>query len=151
MCCAWAGLTRAASAGLQRERIPNWMPWITSVTVDTEDERLSKWVLSTDSTPMKTVLDSLGQRLEYSWTARNLAAVPGQKIHWKSIDGLANKGAVRFYPEGEGCTLKMSIAYEVPDALTGMGPAVSPVLESIIEADLKRFDQYAQDIMAGRV
>ena len=74
-----------------------------------------------------------------------------QKIHWKSIDGLANKGAVRFYPEGEGCTLKMSIAYEVPDALTGMGPAVSPVLESIIEADLKRFDQYAQDIMAGRV
>ena len=127
------------------------MPWITSVTVDTEDERLSKWVLSTDSTPMKTVLDSLGQRLEYSWTARNLAAVPGQKIHWKSIDGLANKGAVRFYPEGEGCTLKMSIAYEVPDALAGVGPAVSPVLESIIEADLKRFDQYAQDIMAGRI
>lgn len=30
-----------------RERIPQWMPWIKSVTVQQEDPKLSRWLLST--------------------------------------------------------------------------------------------------------
>jgi uncharacterized membrane protein len=41
-----------------------------------EDERLSRWVLSTEQ---------LGRRWEFSWLAQNLAPTRLQKIHWRSV------------------------------------------------------------------
>ena len=99
--CTRVPLAVAWDLWSRRELIPQWMPWVTSVVVDEADDRNSKWTLSTDSTPMRAVLDQLGQRLQYSWTARNLAAVPGQKIHWKVSE-----------PQGprEGCAPRATCA-----------------------------------------
>lgn len=101
MRCTRVPLAVAWDLWSRRELIPQWMPWVTSVVVDEADDRNSKWTLSTDSTPMRAVLDQLGQRLQYSWTARNLAAVPGQKIHWKVSE-----------PQGprEGCAPRATCA-----------------------------------------
>ncbi|CAI7921835.1 unnamed protein product [Closterium sp. NIES-53] len=61
---------------------------------------------------------AFGQNLEFSWLAKNLQPIHHQKIHWRSLDGLPNSGAVRFFPSGpNGCKLEMTISYEVPGIL----------------------------------
>jgi len=64
---------------------------------------------------------------EFSWLARNLAPVRGQKIHWASEPGsssggavldISNNGAVRFARRGPGAVaVRLTISYEVPGAL----------------------------------
>jgi uncharacterized membrane protein len=128
--------------------IPSWMPWITSVTVQPEDARMSKWLLSTTQ---------FGLQLEFSWLARDLTPVPLQKIHWVSAGGLPNRGAVTFFPRGPdaggtSCAIQLSISYELPEAscraaspvaagshtptqvLLPVGNSVRPVVESILVA-----------------
>lgn len=61
-----------------RELIPQWMPWITSVKVLPEDPRMSRWTLSTHQ---------FGRQWEFSWLAQNLAPLKNQKIHWRSVPG----------------------------------------------------------------
>jgi uncharacterized membrane protein len=44
--------------------------------------------------------------------------IPNQKIHWRSLDGLPNRGAVRFFPKGpSSCVVELTVAYEVPRLL----------------------------------
>ena len=110
-----------------RELIPKWMPWIRSVTVQPDDPKLSKWLLSTQQ---------FGRDWEFSWLAQNLTPMQHQKvcssvvryahsavyqqtncrlnaylraaaaaqIHWRSVPGstgnaieIANRGQIRFY------------------------------------------------------
>ncbi|MEW5319528.1 MAG: hypothetical protein WDW38_010673 [Sanguina aurantia] len=66
-----------------RERIPNWMPWIKSVKVLENDARLSRWTLSTNQ---------FGRDWEFSWLARNLPPVKNTKIHWVSEPGTSMPG-----------------------------------------------------------
>ena len=44
-----------------------------------------------------------------------------------------------------------ALAPKVPDSLSAVEPLVKPVLESVIKADLERFETYALDVMEGRV
>lgn len=44
-----------------------------------------------------------------------------------------------------------ALAPKVPDGLSAVEPLVKPVLESVIKADLERFEIYALDVMEGRV
>ena len=99
-----------------RERIPQWMPWIQSVKagapgrawprwtrgtapgsaalwrqVQPEDAALSKWVLSTHQ---------FGREWRISWLARNLTPVRNQKIHWRSVP-------VRLRPSGPAMRLQL--------------------------------------------
>lgn len=117
-----------------KSRIPNWMPWISSVQ-PLENDR-SRWSLSTDQ---------FGQHFEFSWVARDLTPVKQQKIHWVSEEGLKNRGAVRFFSEEDGITtrVQIQISYEVPDVLVPFGSAVSPLVEQILKADLERFAAFA--------
>jgi len=101
---------------------------------------MSKWTLSTEQ---------FGQKLEFSWLARDLTPVPLQKIHWVSAGGLPNRGAVTFFPRGPdaggtSCAIQLSISYELPDVLVPLGEGVRPIVESILVADMQRFAALGQ-------
>ncbi|XWS46507.1 hypothetical protein CRYUN_Cryun14cG0073200 [Craigia yunnanensis] len=65
-----------------REAIPEWMPFISSVKVLEDSPDLSRWSLK---------YKAFGRDLEYSWLARNMQPIPNQKIHWRSLEGLPNR------------------------------------------------------------
>ncbi|XP_028786202.1 uncharacterized protein LOC114742100 isoform X2 [Neltuma alba] len=65
-----------------REAIPRWMPFISSVTVLPDKPDLSRWSLK---------YKAFGRDIEYSWLARNMQPIPNQKIHWRSLEGLPNR------------------------------------------------------------
>ncbi|ANM66681.1 Coenzyme Q-binding protein COQ10 START domain [Arabidopsis suecica] len=84
----------------ERESIPKWMTFISSVKVLKDKPDLSRWTLK---------YKAFGQNLEYAWLAKNLQPLPNQKIHWISLEGLPNKGTVRFFPLGpSSCDVEVS-------------------------------------------
>ncbi|XVF32958.1 hypothetical protein REPUB_Repub17cG0127600 [Reevesia pubescens] len=88
-----------------REAIANWMPFISSVKVLEDKPDLSRWSLK---------YKAFGRDLEYSWLARNMQPIPNQKIHWRSVEGLANRGVVRFYPKGpSSCEIEVRLLYTI--------------------------------------
>ncbi|XP_048336629.2 uncharacterized protein LOC107426207 isoform X3 [Ziziphus jujuba] len=87
-----------------REAIPRWMPFISSVK-----------------------------------------PIPNQKIHWRSMEGLPNRGAVRFYPKGpSSCIVELTVSYEVPQLLTPVASALQPFLQSLLIRGLERFATFAK-------
>lgn len=130
----------------EREKIPLWMPWITSVVVQADDPRMSRWTLSTNQ---------FGRQWEFSWLALNLQPLRNQKIHWRSVPGsvggslgasldVQNRGQIRFLRKGaERCTVKLTISYEVPGVMAPFASLLTPVVEGILGTDMKRFAEYA--------
>jgi len=126
------------------ERIPQWMPWITSIEVlEEEPKRRSKWCLSTNQ---------LGKDWEFSWVATNLTPMKYQKISWTANEGVNNRGAIRFLrgKEKNTCNVALTIAYEVPQVLEPVGEALKPLVERILQADMNRFAVYAVDYAKTR-
>lgn len=120
-----------------REGVNRWMPWIASVKILKDKPELSEWTLK---------YNAFGRDLQFSWLARNLQPIRYQKIHWHSLDGLPNRGAVRFYPRGStSCGVALTISYEVPQILAGFASGLSPVVESVLRNDLERFALFAKD------
>lgn len=127
-----------------RERIPQWMPWITSVVIQDGDASLSKWTLSTHQ---------FNRDWEFSWLAKNMTPLKYQKIHWRSVPGsgslgggleIQNQGQIRFQRKSDGsCAVKLTISYEVPGALAPFANLLTPVVEGILQADMVRFRDYA--------
>ncbi|KAK3415352.1 hypothetical protein EUGRSUZ_H00894 [Eucalyptus grandis] len=114
-----------------REAIPRWMPFISSVKILEDKPDLSRWSLK---------YKAFGQDIEYSWLARNMQPIPNQKIHWRSLEGLSNRGAVRFYPKGpSSCIVELTVSYEVPQLLVPVASALQPFLESLLRRGLERF------------
>ncbi|KAG6748356.1 hypothetical protein POTOM_048275 [Populus tomentosa] len=128
-----------------RELIPRWMPFISSVQVLKDKPDLSRWSLK---------YKALGQELEYSWLARNMQPTPNQKIHWRSLEGLPNRGSVRFFPKGsssclvEACDWNLTVSYEVPGILAPLATALQPLLESLLRGGLERFSTLAKSTLA---
>lgn len=115
------------------EQMPRWMKWIDSVTVLDEDPELSRWKLATGG-------------FEFSWLSRILKVTENQIIQWESVDGLPNRGAIRFYDRGaEGSIVKMTVAYAIPGFLGQLldNLFIGRVVESTLMADLERFRAYA--------
>ncbi len=53
---------------------------------------------------------------------------------------VANRGQIRFYRKGPAaCAVKLTISYEVPDALAPLAGTLRPIVENILRTDLGRF------------
>ena len=117
------------------EQMPRWMKWIDSVHVLEDNPELSRWKLATGG-------------LEFSWLSRILKLVPNQIIQWESVDGLPNRGAVRFYDRQGSSIVKLSVAYAIPGLLGQLmdNLFLGRVVESTIQADLERFREYALNV-----
>ncbi|KAG1326128.1 hypothetical protein COCNU_01G000620 [Cocos nucifera] len=97
-----------------RETIPQWMPFISSVKILQDKPDLSRWSLKYEvfgrdvefswlARNMQILQDKpdlsrwslkyevFGRDVEFSWLARNMQPIPNQKIHWRSLDGLPNR------------------------------------------------------------
>jgi uncharacterized membrane protein len=86
------------------EQMPRWMKWIDSVEVLKDNPELSRWKLASGS-------------FHFSWLSRIVKLVPQQIIQWESVDGLPNRGAVRFYDRHGGSIVKLTVAYAIPGIL----------------------------------
>ncbi|KAL5700705.1 hypothetical protein ACHQM5_026119 [Ranunculus cassubicifolius] len=119
-----------------REAIPKWMPFISSVKNLEDKPDLSRWTLK---------YTAFGQDIEFSWLARNMQPTPNQKIHWRSLEGLPNRGAVRFYPKGpSSCVIELTVSYEVPQILAPVASALKPFTEGLLSQGLDRFVSFAK-------
>lgn len=126
----------AYSCYSDREAIPRWMPFISSVKILEDKPDLSRWSLK---------YNAFGQDIEYSWLARNMQPIPNQKIHWRSLEGLPNRGAVRFYPKGaSSCVIELTVSYEVPQLLAPVASALQPFLQGLLASGLERFVKFAK-------
>jgi uncharacterized membrane protein len=114
------------------EQMPRWMKWIDSVHILEDNPELSRWKLATGS-------------LEFSWLSRILQIEPNQIIQWESVDGLPNRGAIRFYDRHGSSIVKLTVAYAIPGLLGQLmdNLFLGRVVESTIQADLERFREYA--------
>jgi uncharacterized membrane protein len=121
------------------EQMPRWMKWIDSVKVLDDNPELSRWKLATGG-------------LEFSWLSRILKVTPHQIIEWESVDGLPNRGAIRFYDRGDSSVVKLTVAYAIPGWLGRLmdNLFLGRVVESTIQADLERFKEYALNAQAQK-
>ncbi|NJL86476.1 MAG: hypothetical protein HC886_11645 [Leptolyngbyaceae cyanobacterium SM1_1_3] len=114
------------------EQMPRWMKWIDSVQVLEDNPELSRWRLAS-------------RGFEFSWLSRITKLVPQQIIQWESVDGLPNRGAIRFYDHKDSSTVKLTVAYAIPGLIGKLmdNLFLGRVVESTIQADLDRFRDYA--------
>lgn len=114
------------------EQMPMWMKWIDSVKVLENDPDLSRWKLASGG-------------FEFSWLSRVTKVVTHQMIQWESVDGLPNRGAIRFYDRGEHSIVKLTVAYSIPGILGRImdNLFLGRIVESTLDADMQRFRDYA--------
>jgi uncharacterized membrane protein len=119
------------------EQMPRWMKWIESVRVLEDNPELSRWKLASGS-------------FEFTWLSRILKLVPHQLIQWESVDGLPNRGAVRFYDRHGSSIVKITVAYAIPGILGLImdNLFLGRVVESTLQKDLERFRDCATTIKA---
>ena len=114
-------------------KMPNWMQWIKSVKISEQDPTLSVWELDSE-------------QFSFSWQARINRTVERQLIQWEYVDGLPNRGAIRFYDRHDHSIVRLTVSYSIPGIL---GPLMDnlflgDLVESTLQADLDRFRDYAQ-------
>lgn len=118
------------------EQMTMWMKWIESVKILEDNPELSRWKLASGG-------------FNFTWLSRIVQVVPYQIIEWQSVDGLPNKGAIRFYDRKESSIVKMSFAYAVPGIIGRLlDNLVGDIVESTVMADLERFKAYAIKVQA---
>ena len=114
------------------EQMPRWMKWIDSVTILEDNPELSRWKLATGG-------------FNFTWRSRILQVVPEQIIEWESVDGLPNRGAIRFYDRHGKSLVKMTFSYAIPGIIGRLmdNLFLGDIVESTVQADLERFKEYA--------
>lgn len=113
------------------EQMPRWMKWIDSVSVLADNPELSRWQLAS-------------RGFEFTWLSRIVKLVPEQIIQWESVDGLPNRGAIRFYDRKGSTTVKLTVSYDVPAIIKWMDNLfLGKLVEKELQADLDRFRSYA--------
>ena len=116
------------------EQMPQWMKWIDSVKVLADDPDLSRWKLASG-------------RFEFSWLSRIVKLQPKQIIKWESVDGLPNRGGIRFYDRSPNSIVKLTVAYAIPGIIGQImdNLFLGQLVESTLQADLERFRTYIQE------
>ncbi|MDJ0589013.1 MAG: SRPBCC family protein [Pleurocapsa sp. MO_226.B13] len=118
------------------EQMTTWMKWIESVKILEDNPELSRWKLASGG-------------FNFTWLSRIVRVVPQQIIEWQSVDGLPNKGAIRFYDRKDSSIVKMSFAYAVPGIIGKLlDNLIGDIVESTVRADLERFKEYALKVQA---
>ncbi len=118
------------------EQMTIWMKWIESVKILEDNPKLSRWKLASGN-------------FNFTWLSRIIQVVPQQIIEWQSVDGLPNKGAIRFYDRRGSSIVKMTFAYAVPGIIGRiMDSLIGDIVESTVQADLERFKDYAVKVQA---
>ncbi|MBF2084652.1 SRPBCC family protein [Thermoleptolyngbya sp. C42_A2020_037] len=114
------------------EQMPKWMKWIDSVTIQPDNPDLSRWKLASSG-------------FEFSWQSRITKLVQHQIMQWESVDGLPNRGAIRFYDRGDRSVVKLTVSYAIPGILGKVmdNLFLGRLVESTLQADLNRFRDYA--------
>ena len=114
------------------EQMPKWMKWIDAVKISEDDPEISIWTLKSGI-------------WEFNWKSRIVKVIPHQIIEWESIDGLPNRGAIRFYDRHGSSIVKLTIAYAIPGVLRIImdNLFLRNIVESTIQADMNRFRDYA--------
>ena len=114
------------------EQMPRWMKWIDSVSLLEDNPELSRWKLASGG-------------FEFSWLSRVLKQIPHQIIQWESVDGLPNRGAIRFYDRHGSSIVRLTVAYGIPGILGKVmdNLFLGRVVESTLAKDLERFRDYA--------
>ncbi|MEM9924036.1 MAG: SRPBCC family protein [Cyanobacteria bacterium P01_D01_bin.50] len=115
------------------EQMPRWMKWIDSVKVLEDNPELSLWKLEAGG-------------FSFSWRSRILKLVPHQIIQWESVDGLPNKGAVRFYDRKSTSIVKLTVGYAIPGVIGKImdNLFLGRVVESTLQENLESFRKYAR-------
>ncbi|KAF3617607.1 putative xyloglucan 6-xylosyltransferase-like [Capsicum annuum] len=71
------------------------------------------------------------------WMPFISSPTPNQKLHWRSVEGLPNSGAVRFFPNGpSSCIIELIVSYEVPRLLVPVESALKPFFENLLAQGL---------------
>ncbi|CAJ1969625.1 unnamed protein product [Sphenostylis stenocarpa] len=134
-----------------REAIPKWMPFISSVQILADKPDLSRWTLK---------YKAFGRDIEFSWLAPHSKSENSLAIYGRSskqifeisatrgelgmLDGV-QKGAVRFYPKGpSSCVVELTVSYEVPQILAPVASALQPFLQGLLQRGLERFATFAK-------
>jgi uncharacterized membrane protein len=113
------------------EQMPLWMKWIDAVKISDDDPEISEWKLAS-------------QGFEFTWRSKITNLVPHQIIQWEAIDGLPNRGAIRFYGKEGQSTVKLTVSYAVPGIIKWMdGLFLGRLVEATLQEDLNRFRDYA--------
>jgi uncharacterized membrane protein len=115
------------------EKMPRWMKWIESVTISPDRPDISNWELGSNG-------------FTFTWRSRILKQIPNQIVQWESIDGLPNRGAIRFYDRHDRSTIvKLTVAYAIPGIIGQVmdNLFLGRMVESTLKADLERFRTYA--------
>lgn len=120
------------------EQMPRWMKWIDSVNVLADTPELSRWKLAS-------------RGFEFTWLSKIVKLVPQQIIQWESVDGLPNRGAVRFYDRHTSSIVRLTISYAIPGWLGKLMDKLflGRIVESTLQADLERFKNYINKIQEG--
>ncbi|WP_330204742.1 SRPBCC family protein [Cyanobacterium sp. DS4] len=116
------------------EQMPQWMKWIDSVHILADDPDLSRWRLASGG-------------FEFSWLSRIVKLEKNQIIQWESVDGLPNRGAVRFYDRhSNNSIVRLTVAYAIPGIIGKLmdNLFLGQVVESTLKADLERFKNYIE-------
>ncbi|NJL48462.1 MAG: hypothetical protein HC929_14530 [Leptolyngbyaceae cyanobacterium SM2_5_2] len=113
------------------EQMPRWMKWIDSVRIPDDDPEISEWKLAS-------------RGFEFTWRSKITNLITNQIIQWESIDGLPNRGAIRFYDRKGSSTVKLTVSYAVPALVKWMdGLFLGRLVEATLQDDLNRFRDYA--------
>lgn len=131
------------------ERQPVWSPWLKSVKVDATDASVSRWTLA-------------ARGVQVSWQARNTSVIAGELIAWQSMDGLSNRGSVKFEDvppapavaaaaaaaggppatrPADVTAVTLSVAFDVPAPIARVldNAVIGKYVEQTLLADLRRY------------
>ncbi|NEQ46799.1 MAG: hypothetical protein F6K00_25960 [Leptolyngbya sp. SIOISBB] len=117
------------------EQMPRWMKWIESVKVLEEDPDLSRWKLASGG-------------FEFTWLSRITKLVDHQLIQWEAVDGLPNRGGIRFYDHKDTSAVKLTVAYSIPSLIGKLmdNLFLGRIVEGTLKADLQRFQTYVDKV-----